>query len=360
MINPLYNRLEHLFGEAAAPRAVEVSVGVAVGTLRGPRAENQDRAAVAHVRRASPSDDVLVAMVCDGMGGMRDGSVAATVAISTFLTEFAAIRSPLPSRLATAMEQANRAVYERLEGRGGTTLTAVAASSTGETWAAHAGDSRVYGYTDHSGPDLLSQDDTVQGVVRAQNEGHGEGRDEDELDNRLLQFVGIGDGLAPHVIRLEGGADRTWFVTTDGAHGVGRKLLHSLARNARSVGDLARKLTFVVDAAPLGDNASIAAIRPSEFSSNAPFSDGLNLTVWTPANRLEIWLPDLQAVIGRQSPQPANPIKAPSKPDKKTRPRRAKPKPLLSLSPPDTEAAAEKSAPQLNIVFSDPDEKLND
>lgn len=356
MIKPLYDRLEHLFGEAASARAVEVSVGVAVGTLRGPRPENQDRAAVAHVRRTSPTDDVLVAMVCDGMGGMRDGSVAATIAISTFLTEFSAIRSPLPSRLATAMEQANRAVYERLQGQGGTTLTAVAASSKGETWAAHAGDSRVYGYTDHSGPDLLSQDDTVQGVVRAQNEGHGEGRDDDELDNRLLQFVGIGEGLAPHIIRLEGGTDRTWFVTTDGAHGVGKKLLHSLARNARSVGDLARKLTFVVDAAPLGDNASIAAIRPSEFSSDAPFSDGLNLTVWTPASRLEIWLPDLQAAIGRQGPQPASQTKAPPKSEKKARPRRTKPKLHPPSSPTDAEAAVEKSAPQLNIVFSDPDD----
>ena len=169
----------------------------------------------------------------------------------------------------------------------------------------------------------------------------------------------MGEGLAPHITRLEGGTDRTWFVTTDGAHGVGRKLLHSLARNARSVGDLARKLTFVVDAAPLGDNASIAAIRPSEFSSDAPFSDGLNLTVWTPANRLEIWLPDLQAVIGRQSPQPA-PIKAPPKSEKKSRPRRTKPKLVPPPSPTDTEAAVEKSAPQLNIVFSDPDKQLND
>lgn len=341
------SRLEHMLREGAVARSVEARPGVAVGSLKGPRADNQDRAAVAHIRGSQSSGDLLVAVVCDGMGGMDDGGPAATTAMSAFVAALAENQGPIAERLRDAIELANHRVHARWGGAGGTTLTAVVANSAGAAWGVHAGDSRIYSFTLGEGPELLSQDDTVQGLVRA----HDPIGDEDELDNRLLQFVGIGEGFSPHIYRLDGGRERMWFVTSDGAHALGRKLLHSVTQNARSVGDLVRKLVFVVEAAPMGDNASVAAISPAEFTSHAPFTGGLNLTVWTPNDRLELWVAQ-NVARASESPQ----AKAATKPPKRNSTRRARPKTQKEPAPP-TDPALEPVKPQLNIVFSDPDDK---
>jgi len=323
-----------------------------VGSLRGPRADNQDRAAVAHIHRAGSAESLLVAVVCDGMGGMREGGYAAATAISAFLSQIAIRSEPLPALLSFAIEHANSIVHERLTGAGGTTLTAVVVLPSGAAWAVHAGDSRLYKFLPGGEPELVTQDDTIHGVVRA----NAEVKDEDELDNRLLQFVGIGKGFAPHVLSLDGGHDRSWFVTSDGAHAVGRKLLHNLTLNARSAGDLVRKLVFVVDAAPMGDNASVAAISRAEFDSEPTFSEGLNLSVWTPTERLELWLP-VSPTSGRQPSEDAAELKSPSKSATRAGGKRKRVKNDSHAETARDSSRPRPGAPQLKISFSDPDEE---
>ena len=285
----LQDRLFCLFEDAPDGRSIQTKDWLAVGSLKGLRESNQDRACVAHLSYATrPEDDLLVAVVCDGMGGMSEGGIASTLALSVFVTELAISRQNGEERVRAAMLAANKIVHDRLKGQGGATLTAIATSPRGDCWSVHAGDSRLYSYA--SGElSLMSQDDTLSGII---NQGDRE-QVEDSQDNRLVQFVGMGADLQPHISKVATIGNQTWILTSDGAHGIGRAMMHSIASNARSSIDLARKVLFVVDAAPLGDNASIVALAPSLFEAPKRYRSGVNLTIWTPLERLELWVEDV-------------------------------------------------------------------
>jgi PPM family protein phosphatase len=287
----LLDRLIGLIEAAPDTRSIQAKDWYAVGSLAGPRPENQDRACVFHVSYAErPHDDLLVGVVCDGMGGMSQGGEASTLALSAFVTELTASRQVGEDRFRAALTEANRAVFDRLGGRGGSTLTAVASSARGETWCVHAGDSRLYSFK-HNELVLVTKDDTLSGIIN-----EGDPTNIEELhDNRLIQFVGIGKELQPHIIKLTPDLDQSWLITSDGAHGLGRKMMRAIAGNARSSVDLARKILFIVDAAPLGDNASVVTLIPSTFEAPRHHMTGVNLTVWTSTDRLELWIDDSSA-----------------------------------------------------------------
>jgi hypothetical protein len=88
----------------------EGSVGVA--TDIGPeREENEDRAAIAGLL-ASDGVDFLLAIVCDGIGGMAHGGECALLATGAFIVGFLKNhRASLEDRLRSAAEQANAAVH---------------------------------------------------------------------------------------------------------------------------------------------------------------------------------------------------------------------------------------------------------
>lgn len=111
---------------------------------QGGRSENQDFAGVAE----TPLGTLIV--VCDGMGGMKGGSTASKLAVTTILEYFQrADAQESPSMLLVkAIQSANTAVWEagnqnpELQGMG-TTVTALLLSDICAT-AAHVGDSRIY------------------------------------------------------------------------------------------------------------------------------------------------------------------------------------------------------------------------
>jgi serine/threonine protein phosphatase PrpC len=323
---------------------------LAVGSLKGPvRADNQDRAAVAFIsRQPEKHNSLLVAVVCDGMGGMAEGGAAAALATSVFLAHLGqAINAPLQDRLAQAVESANLAVFNRWNGSGGTTLSSVVITPSGTVWAAHAGDSRIYRQA-AEGLVLVTTDDTVQGVVH----GHVGTEEEDRLDNRLLQFVGIGESLAPHIFDLGNAAEARWLLTTDGAHGLGKRLLNDIAAGARSPVDLVRKLVFVADAAGVHDNATVVSLSKRDFQAPFVFGSGLTLTIWTAGGRLDLWVADgppvaksveIAKVDQRPEPPPAENDRVPNRGSKKAKAKKVVAKPAQPLD--------KVAAPLLNIVF---------
>jgi serine/threonine protein phosphatase PrpC len=260
---------------------------MAVGTTAGPfRSENEDRVAVATFDYSN-GQTAVAAIICDGMGGLLHGADAASEAISVFLSAVATAPPELALRniLEQSVRVANQALFQNFRGEGGTTLTAVLATP-GEAWMIHVGDSRLYGYDSDVGLELLSRDDTVQGAVFA----HQGGGDEDMLDNRLLQYVGVGDGIHPHLTQLDMVRHRFWLLTSDGAHSVGRKVIAGVAGSAKDATDVARKLVFVAEATGTTDNASVACVDVMQALRRWG-SVGRTIRIWTPFEKLEVWLP---------------------------------------------------------------------
>ena len=118
------------------------------------RAENQDNFIIKRY-----ADDVLFAVVCDGMGGANGGSTASAIAVKTFEEVldrreaehpyfFGLTEEEIFDILSEAVTEANRAVYKRgtsdeaLQGMGTTLVACIISGEHG--YAINVGDSRLY------------------------------------------------------------------------------------------------------------------------------------------------------------------------------------------------------------------------
>jgi len=112
----------------------------------GGRKYNQDRVAYAY------TDEALLLVLADGMGGHLHGELAAEIAVKTYMRAFAQTALPrvaAPEKfLAETMQNAHNAIVkhaqeQQLGGNPGTTCVA-ALVQDGQVYWAHAGDSRIY------------------------------------------------------------------------------------------------------------------------------------------------------------------------------------------------------------------------
>ena len=180
---------------------------------------------------------MAVGVVCDGMAGMSSGGAAASLALSAFVSEIAYEMDYMSREtLFNAINRANALVYEKFRGDGGTTITAVVSLKSGEDWVVHVGDSRLYLVNHRNDLELITVDDTIAGVAQGKN------KDEDLLDNRLVQFVGIGSDLEPHIFKIPTPRPKGYLITSDGAHGLGRKILESIVGGTHKPADWVKRI----------------------------------------------------------------------------------------------------------------------
>lgn len=116
---------------------------VATESLIGGRAENQDS------YRIGETEHRLLAIVCDGMGGLNGGKIAAELAVKTIFKQVISSGGISPRKsLMNAITEANKVILSEgmstpgLHGMG----TTVVALLVNENFAlaAHVGDSRIY------------------------------------------------------------------------------------------------------------------------------------------------------------------------------------------------------------------------
>lgn len=240
------------------------------------RTENQDRAAVFRFQKGDAHDATIIAIVCDGMGGMADGAICSSLAISSFLSGYMqGVDLHLNDRIVKAVMQANEAVYARYKGSGGSTLSALIIDDLENAFVVNVGDSRVYSLTGH---ELLqiTVDDTIAGQL-----GHVHGQ------NGLLQYIGIGQGIEPHLIPLsEGLMSSSIFLTSDGVHFLDKRVMESVIRHAPDSAYAVKRLIELSKWCGGYDNASaivinLSALEKINFNSSS-------LEIWDAFTELRI------------------------------------------------------------------------
>lgn len=224
---------------------------VVASDLGATREENQDRAVIAKGQDAQ-GRTFVVAALCDGIGGMRNGGECAASALASFLDtvyQEAQTQTTAVDLLKKGAHAANAKVYETYVGKGGATLAAVLLSPDGVTHWLSVGDSRVY-CVDVENVSQLSVDDTLAGQLGDEMES-GLGR------SSLLQFIGMGEQLEPHISSLARTAIGSLLLTSDGIHYLDKRWFAQIIRNSPDSGTCARRLVDVAKWGGGSDNASL-------------------------------------------------------------------------------------------------------
>lgn len=266
---------------ASAVRRVALLNAAIASDVGVVREENQDRVALVRGidRNGSP---FILAALADGIGGMRQGAECAALTLGAFIDAViyeAQQTIDAKDWLRKAAYQADRAVHARQAGEGGSTLAALLFPKGQPAVWLSIGDSRVY-HTVEAKMKQLSMDDTLEGQLGKPIEG---GR-----RSELLQFIGIGEGLEPHIEAVPSELNGTLLLTTDGVHFIDAAYLGKVAHFAQDLGVCARR--FMELAKMLGgpDNASVVALSIEALSeASIPQVDSA-YEVWDPFGELHV------------------------------------------------------------------------
>jgi serine/threonine protein phosphatase PrpC len=266
---------------SAVRRVAELPIAIAsdVGLVRS---ENQDRAAILRIQLTENRSSIVV-VLCDGMGGMSDGAECASLAIATFLSSCVQNANlSLHERVVSSVKNANDAIFTKYIGRGGATLSAFIADSQDGILGVNVGDSRIYSIVN----DKLSQitvDDTIAGQFPQENENIL-GR------NDLLQYVGMGQGIEPHIVAFPNySAPSSILLTSDGMHFLDKQTMASVIKNASDSGLAIRRLIELAKWCGGHDNASgiIVTNISSLLMPNASTNFG-NIEVWDAFGEIQL------------------------------------------------------------------------
>ena len=183
------------------------------------REENQDYYVVRE------REDVLLAVVCDGIGGGNAGSLASKIAVETLVEDFERQEvfselDEITSWFGDAITKANHAVVEQsqkgpdFQGMGTTMIALVLLGDEG--FAFNIGDSRLYRYSQGELVNL-SHDQTYAYEMYRQNRITYEEIAHHPRRNVLMNAVGIARQISYEVIELEKGWDQL-LLSSDGLH----------------------------------------------------------------------------------------------------------------------------------------------
>ncbi len=244
----LYNWFMRKATNSAVRRVAELPIAIAtdIGLVRP---ENQDRSAILRIQLTANRSSIVV-VLCDGMGGMSDGAECACLAIATFLSSCVQNTNlPLQERIVISVTNANDAVFAKYNGRGGATLSAFIADSQDGILGINVGDSRIYSIENNK----LSQitvDDTILGQLGQANENiHGQ--------NELLQYVGMGQGVDPHVIAFSKDSPLpNILLTSDGIHFLDKQTMELVIKHTPDSAIAVRRLIELAKWCGGHDNAS--------------------------------------------------------------------------------------------------------
>lgn len=178
----------------------------------------------------SECGEILLAAVCDGMGGLSMGEIASAAVISA-LSEWFENRLPLMLSEGITAEKvrrewkglllcANQRIADYGKSKGiqlGTTVAAILIARD-SFYAVNVGDSRIYriggSLIQMTRDDTFVQKEIEQGRMTEEEARHHPGR------NVLLQCVGIGRNISPQFLSGKCEADTVFLICSDGFRNV--------------------------------------------------------------------------------------------------------------------------------------------
>jgi PPM family protein phosphatase len=170
---------------------------------------------------------VVLAVICDGMGGLSKGEVASANVIHAFSQWF---DHELPSKLESEsfhelqpdweriINDQNQRIAEygrRVNIQLGTTLTAVLLIDTKFMLIGHVGDTRAYRISNHN-LDVLTEDQTVVGREIRRGTLSPEQARKDPRRNVLLQCIGASKVVEPDFISGRPEPEEVFMLCSDG------------------------------------------------------------------------------------------------------------------------------------------------
>lgn len=259
----------------------QISVSTDIGLVRR---MNQDRLAITRLTDGRGGQGFLVAL-SDGMGGMRDGEVCAAMAVAAFFAKFSheySLNVPVENALADAIKYANSSIFDVYRGGGGATLSAVFISEQMGVHGVNVGDSRIY----LSELGLLKQV-SVDDTIMARLPEHAGLID---VGNRLLQFVGVGPEIEPHIIHIEASEGARLLLTSDGVHFYERSVLEGVVNNSSDNGVVVKRLVEISKWLGGSDNASAALISVLPLRDVLPEKPSFVFEVWDAFGEMQLFI----------------------------------------------------------------------
>lgn len=234
------------------------------------RDSNQDRVGV--LRVSSSSRSFICACVCDGMGGMRDGDLAAAIGLAAFFSELIKSRRFYPiERLEHALQYANRQVAERCPG-GGSTLSA-ALIENDDVYIANVGDSRIFGFSQSGELTRLTIDDTMFERYGSENRG-------------LLQYLGLRKDLNPDVQKVSKDFVSI-LLASDGCYSIGESSIKSLQGSTPDALTFSRRAVQLSEWFGGHDNSSLVFISDVK-KTIASLSNRSDVSIFSTQGRMQI------------------------------------------------------------------------
>ncbi len=234
---------------------------------------NQDSVLIRH--RESAQGEVLLCVICDGLGGLSSGELASATVVRTFADWFDREMSKDASvpdiqktarRWGTMLNDINRTLLlygEKKKIHLGSTFSGILFA--GERYLiCHVGDSRIYHIGGHT--EQLTEDQTL--AAREVREGRLTKRRarQDERKHILLQCVGASASVTPQ-IKAGQTKQGIYLLCSDGLYHetTGRELKNILRpdvmEDRRTMHDGARYLIELVKSRGETDNISVVVIR---------------------------------------------------------------------------------------------------
>lgn len=206
---------------------MSLSCRFAVHTDIGTR-KNTNQDSFCFREAVTDSGTVLMAAVCDGMGGLEKGELASATIVAEFSEWF---ERELPRQLAyenshddirrmwsRMIDELNRRIanYGRNNNiQLGSTLTVMLLLEDGWYLIGHVGDSRVYRITD-AGMEILTEDQTLVAYEVRQGKLTPEQAETDSRRNILLQCVGASNIVEPQFVEGYAAQGECFMLCSDG------------------------------------------------------------------------------------------------------------------------------------------------